>query len=70
MTDIERCGVCEHTKYMSPILPKLAKYETHQVATMGDVRVNICYGGCLHEPGRPNYHAWAAPPVLQEEPRQ
>lgn len=64
----EACAVCGHPKYISPTLPREPRYETHQVATFsGDlpfsrgiapIRVNICYGGCLHEPGAPNYHAY------------
>lgn len=60
------CETCGHPKYISPDLPREPRFETHQVATFsGDLpfsrgiaplRVNICYGGYLHEPGAPNYH--------------
>lgn len=60
---MEVCAHCGHERYVSPDVPREPKFETHQVATIGDVKVNICYGGCLYGPDAPNYHEWA-----REEP--
>lgn len=54
------CKTCGCAKYVSPDLPREPRFETHQVATIGDVRVAICYGGCLHNGQPPNYHPYDA----------
>ena len=51
-----RCETCGCAKYISDSLPKEPRYETHQVATIGNTLVDVCYGGCLHNGKPPNYH--------------
>ena len=56
------CDNCGCDEFISPSLPREDRYRTHQVATIGDVRVNICYGGCLYNGKPPNYHPFAGTP--------
>ena len=55
---ILKCKVCGHAKYISESLPKEPRYESHQVATIDGRKFDICYGGCLHGPGWPNFHKY------------
>ena len=54
------CASCGCPEYVSPTVPREPRFRTHQVATIGGTRVDICYGGCLHNGQPPNYHAWEA----------
>lgn len=63
------CVTCGCQRYVSEELPREPRFETHQVATIGDVKVEICYGGCLHNGKPPNYHPYLSARTEAEEGR-